>query len=30
MKTLRQSGIDRVLQGVTTVGELIRATAGGL
>lgn len=30
MKTLRQAGIDRVLQGVTTVGELIRATAGGL
>ncbi len=30
MRTLRQAGIIKVLKGVTTVGELIKATAGVL
>lgn len=30
MRTLRDAAREKVLQGITTVGELIRATAGGL
>ena len=30
MRTLRQAGIIKVLEGVTTVGELVKATAGVL
>jgi general secretion pathway protein E len=29
MRTLREAGVQRVLEGVTTVSELVRATAGG-
>jgi len=30
MRSLRDAGIEKVIQGVTTVSELVRATAGGL
>ena len=30
MRSLRDAAVERVLQGITTVDELVRATAGGL
>ena len=30
MKTLREAAVNKVLEGVTTVEELVRATAGGI
>ena len=29
MRTLRESAIEKVLQGVTTVSEMVRVTGGG-